>query len=297
QKRRAKKITVLIVPEENVEPISFRLRKGFVKFLYGLGLVILIHSVLGGIAYWKYAKLLEVNENLVALNERLQEDNKRVVAVAEDFFELERKTQKIHSLLGVETEVKDLPEGQIESRQISVLSDRIVPAISTTPSAEVSFDSRSGAVLLTSRQSKFVDYPENMPTLVPVKGFITMDFDQSGWFANKNHSGIDIVAKKGTVIRAAGAGVIIFANWTFDLGNLIIIDHGGGLVSYYGHTQRMLQPEKTYVKKGDPIALLGSSGKSSGPHLHFEIRRDGVPIDPKSYVLGFEETIRTNHIN
>jgi murein DD-endopeptidase MepM/ murein hydrolase activator NlpD len=122
-----------------------------------------------------------------------------------------------------------------------------------------------------------------------------MDFEQSGWFASKNHPGIDIVAKKGTVIRAAGAGVIIFANWTFDLGNLIIIDHGGGVVSYYGHTQRMLQSEKAYVKKGDPIALLGSSGKSSGPHLHFEIRRDGVPIDPKSYVLGFEETIRTNN--
>lgn len=294
QKRRSNKITVLIVPEENVEPISFRLSKGFVKFLFVVGFVLLVHVVLGAVAYWKYADLLRSNENLLALNAQLKEDNKRVVEVAQDFLELEREYRKVKFLLGVETNEREDREGGLENRQLAVLSDRIVPAIATLARPAVAFNNLAQPVLLTPKQIPLLDHPERIPNLLPIKGFVTKDFEQNGWFARNNHPGIDVVAKRGSVIRAAGAGVIIFANWTFDLGNVVIIDHGGGVVSYYGHTQRMLKPEKAYVKKGEPIALLGSSGKSSGPHLHFEIRKAGVPVDPKEYILAFEQTIRAN---
>ena len=129
-----------------------------------------------------------------------------------------------------------------------------------------------------------------------MRGFLTKDFQEEGWFAPKTHSGIDIVAKKGSVIRSAGTGVIVFANWTYDYGNLIIINHDGGLISYYGHNQRILKPENGFVRKGEPIALLGNSGKSSGPHLHFEIQKDGVPVDPKKYILAFNENIKTKNL-
>jgi murein DD-endopeptidase MepM/ murein hydrolase activator NlpD len=141
---------------------------------------------------------------------------------------------------------------------------------------------------LTTRKRKVDRFPENLPTLLPVEGFLTSDFKKESWFIPKTHTGIDIAAKKGSVVRAAGAGVIIFANWTFDLGNLIIVDHGDGVFSYYGHNQRILKGEKSYVKKGEAIALLGSSGRSSGPHLHFEIWKDGVPVDPKEFILAFQ---------
>ncbi|MFQ5636631.1 MAG: M23 family metallopeptidase, partial [bacterium] len=151
-------------------------------------------------------------------------------------------------------------------------------------------DNAQRGYLLTPRKSKIHNYAENVPTLLPVKGFLTLDFQKDGWFSPKTHTGVDIVAKKGTLVRAAGGGVVIFSNWTLDLGYLVIIDHGGGLLSYYGHNQRLLKPERTFVKKGEPIALLGTSGKSSGPHLHFEIWNDGVPVDPKEYILAFEKS-------
>jgi len=87
----------------------------------------------------------------------------------------------------------------------------------------------------------------------------------------------------------------MFANWTYDYGYLIILDHGGGLLSYYGHNQRLLKSERSYVGRGEPIAMLGNSGKSSGPHLHFEIRKDGRPVDPKDYLLAFSDIIATSH--
>ena len=90
------------------------------------------------------------------------------------------------------------------------------------------------------------------------------------------------------MIKAAGSGTIVFANWTPDLGNLIIVYHGSDIFTYYAHNMRLLKLEGM-VKKGEPIALLGSSGEtSSGPHLHFEIWRDSKPVDPKEYIFSLQ---------
>ncbi|MFQ5750450.1 MAG: M23 family metallopeptidase [bacterium] len=294
QKRRSKKISILIVPEDNAEPYSFRLKTRVVKGLYVLAAILIVHIILGGIAYWKYAKLSSYNKKLIAYNTQLQEDNKKVIALADQFYALEKEYTKVKSLLGVEDELTPESSRGIEKRQSNVLFDSIVPAISSKKTPELNLNDTKTRYLLSPKESKYHDYVENIPTLLPVKGFLTLDFQREGWFMPKTHTGVDIVAKKGTIIRAAGAGVIIFANWTFDLGNLIIIDHGGGILSYYAHAQRILQPEKSYVKKGQPIALLGSSGKSTGPHLHFEIWKDGAPVDPKEYILAFHENNTTN---
>ncbi len=289
QKRRSDKISILIVPEDNAEPYSFRLRTSVVKLLYVVGFILVIHMIVGGVYYWKYASLQDKHLQLISYNEQLQEDNKRVIALADQFYTLEKEYKKVKRLLGVDSS-KDSGEEE-PAPDVNDLFDNIVPAVRTEAAARPNLFERKGRYLLTPKSSSLHDFVENMPTLLPVKGILTQDFQQSGWFGPKRHTGIDIVAKKGTVIRAAGAGMIIFANWTYDLGNLVIINHGNGLFSYYGHNQRILKPEKGYVKKGEPIALLGTSGKSSGPHLHFEIWKDGEPVDPKEYILAFNESI------
>ena len=105
------------------------------------------------------------------------------------------------------------------------------------------------------------------------------------WYFPNKHLGIDIAGKKGTPVRAAADGVVLFANWTDDLGNLIIINHLNNFLTYYGHNQVLLKRERGSVKKGEIIALLGSSGKSTAPHLHFEIWKDGMPVDPQEYLI------------
>ncbi|MBD2328273.1 M23 family metallopeptidase [Alkalinema sp. FACHB-956] len=100
----------------------------------------------------------------------------------------------------------------------------------------------------------------------------------------KFHAGIDFGADEGTVIRAAAAGVVIYAGWYGGYGNTVIINHGNGITSLYAHTQGFYPQEGQVVQKGEPIAIVGSTGLSTGPHLHFEVRQNGEPIDPAYYL-------------
>jgi murein DD-endopeptidase MepM/ murein hydrolase activator NlpD len=99
----------------------------------------------------------------------------------------------------------------------------------------------------------------------------------------KFHTGIDIDAPSGASIIAANSGRVILAGWNGGYGNCIIIDHGGGLATLYGHQSKLLVSEGDYVKKGDTIGKVGSTGLSTGPHLHFEVRTGGATTDPLKY--------------
>ena len=290
-KRRSDKISILIVPEDNAEPYSFRLKRSVVKFLYVLGVALLAHIIIGAIFYWKYAELYQLNQNLLSYNQQLQEDNKRVLAVSEEFFALEKEYQKVRNLLGVENGPG--VESIAAQSQQPTLFENVVPALRNEYQPNP-LSLKSPSRFLSPGKRKPTG-PENLPNLLPVEGFMTQDFWVDEWIGLRSHTGIDIVAKTGTVIRAAGAGNVLFANWTYDYGYLLILDHGGGLMSYYGHNQRLLKSERSHVGRGEPIALLGNSGKSSGPHLHFEIRKDGRPVDPKNYLLAFSDIIATSH--
>ena len=100
----------------------------------------------------------------------------------------------------------------------------------------------------------------------------------------KFHSGLDFGSDSGSTIRSAAAGVVIYAQWYGGYGNTVIVDHGGGFTTLYGHTEGFYVAEGSTVQKGQPIAAVGSTGLSTGPHLHFEVRQNGEPIDPVPYL-------------
>lgn len=116
----------------------------------------------------------------------------------------------------------------------------------------------------------------------PVLGPITSRFGPRG---REFHHGLDIAAKKGTEIKAIEAGKVIFAgykNWVY--GNAVIIDHGDGIKAMYAHNSKNLVKEGDWVKVGQPIALIGSTGRSTGPHVHLEIHVNDVPVNPILYL-------------
>jgi murein DD-endopeptidase MepM/ murein hydrolase activator NlpD len=100
----------------------------------------------------------------------------------------------------------------------------------------------------------------------------------------KMHTGIDIAASQGTSIRAAGAGTVVFAGKWGGYGNCAIIDHGGGLATLYAHCSRLAVNENQTVSQGQTIGYVGSTGLATGPHLHFEVRRNGRPVDPMPFL-------------
>lgn len=123
--------------------------------------------------------------------------------------------------------------------------------------------------------------PSRVPLLLPTEGYISQGFDPE-----RGHFGMDIAGKRGTPVYAAADGHVVFSGWTHDDGNVIILAHGGGLLTVYKHNQALLRSAQVTVKRGDPIALLGTSGTTSlGPHLHFEVWMSGAPQDPAEFVL------------
>jgi murein DD-endopeptidase MepM/ murein hydrolase activator NlpD len=98
------------------------------------------------------------------------------------------------------------------------------------------------------------------------------------------HAGLDFAADYGSTIRAADSGTVIFAGWYGGYGKAVIISHSKGITTLYGHTSELYVSEGQTVQKGQAIAAVGSTGLSTGPHLHFEVRRNGTPIDPANYL-------------
>lgn len=98
---------------------------------------------------------------------------------------------------------------------------------------------------------------------------------------HENHDGLDIPAQLGSPILAAGKGKVIFAAYAPGYGNLVEINHGQGVITRYGHADRLLVKAGEMIEQSQEIATVGSTGKSTGPHLHFEVSKDGLSIDPK----------------
>jgi murein DD-endopeptidase MepM/ murein hydrolase activator NlpD len=96
----------------------------------------------------------------------------------------------------------------------------------------------------------------------------------------KMHTGLDIGAPMGATITAAAGGKVIYSGWEGGYGNTVIIDHGGSTSTLYGHCSQLFVSEGQDVQRGQAIAAVGATGEATGPHLHFEIRINGVPVDP-----------------
>ena len=121
----------------------------------------------------------------------------------------------------------------------------------------------------------------------PLSGVITSRYGgrtSPGGIGSTNHKGLDISAKKGTTIKAAASGTVKFAGYKGSLGNLVIIDNGNNVETYYGHCSKLYVKKGQKVEAGDKIAAVGSTGAATGPHLHFEIHVKGVAVNPQNYL-------------
>jgi len=98
------------------------------------------------------------------------------------------------------------------------------------------------------------------------------------------HAGVDFRAATGTPVYSSGGGVVVFAGWKSGYGNTVVIDHGGSLATLYAHNSALAVADGATVKRGQRIASAGSTGNSTGPHVHFEVRVNGTPVDPMKYL-------------
>ncbi len=122
-----------------------------------------------------------------------------------------------------------------------------------------------------------------LPTPAPVQGFLARGFE-----ARTGHFGVDIATTTGAAVRSIGDGFVVFADWTYEGGNTIAVQHADGYLSVYKHNEKLLRRAGERVRARDAIAISGNTGEvTTGPHLHFELWRDGLPQDPRAFVIGW----------
>ena len=138
--------------------------------------------------------------------------------------------------------------------------------------------------MLVQQRAKKVAIPSTQPVTT---GWYSSNY---GWridpFTGQKafHEGVDFMADSGTPIHAAGGGTVVYADTYAGYGNMIEIDHGNGLISRYAHASKMLAKVGDVVMKGQKIGEVGNTGRSTGPHLHFEVRHRGAPQNPEHYL-------------
>lgn len=119
---------------------------------------------------------------------------------------------------------------------------------------------------------------------LPVSGTISSRYGVSSSIRSSKHTGLDIAANQGTQIKVVADGTVTCASYSGSYGYLVKVDHGNGVETWYAHTSKMYVKEGQEVKAGDVIALVGSTGNSTGPHLHFEVRINGEHVNPQKYL-------------
>lgn len=180
-----------------------------------------------------------------------------------------------------------VPERQ--TQEAVVHAQMILPAVK--PDAEKSdavVPEESAGVTFSPESKEKAESETSDPTVAcgefyaPTQGVLTSGF---GMRQGRRHTGIDIGGEDGAEIHAADGGCVVFAGWADGYGNYVVIDHKNGYQTAYGHCSALLVAEGEAVMQGQIIAYMGSTGNSTGPHLHFEIKENGEYRDPLDYVL------------
>jgi murein DD-endopeptidase MepM/ murein hydrolase activator NlpD len=191
---------------------------------------------------------------------RLEEENSRVQQLAAALNRAETNYQELRSMLGV----------KVPTEQRVATGDlmRATAVIARTPSSPLRYELGASE-------------PTHWPLDIP--GFVTRGQVRAG-DSDESHPGIDIAVPPGTPVRAAGGGVVEAAGTDPAYGQFVLLRHSGGYETMYGHASRVLVREGDSAQAGQVIALSGNSGRSTAPHLHFEIRREGKSLDPLTVV-------------
>lgn len=224
-----------------------------------------------------------------------QADSLRLETLHQEFLALQEQTQRIaiqknqislihQQLLNQRDDLSQ--QSQVQADLIRRLnSDRIALAAAKEQLAE---DSKNLTLLIRQKTlAQTENFQGALKFGIPHLGRISSHY---GWRQHPIsqrkifHGGMDFAGDYGSTIYAAAAGKVIFSGWYGSYGNTLIINHGNQLVTLYGHNSRLLVREGKTVNRGEAIALVGSTGLSTGPHLHFEVRENGAPVDPRKYL-------------
>jgi murein DD-endopeptidase MepM/ murein hydrolase activator NlpD len=286
----ARKFTILIIPEGSHKVRRLNLRRNLL--VSALGVLLLCFLAVSFLAVDYFRTNLDRHEvhRLKVQNRAQQQQLQRLAAGIEDLQKemvvLAQNDAKVRVLAQLSKPKSDTLTGvggppEENTDRFSDLQKQIDQVRQAIELRRESQEEIQG--FLNDQRSLLAAKPKGWP----VKGWMTSGFGMrispfSG--QRKMHEGLDIAARTGTPIFASADGIVSRAETAPGYGKLIVIDHGYGFKTYYGHNSKFFVKVGQRIKRGDRIAAVGSTGSSTGSHVHYEVRRNGVPLNPRKYL-------------
>ena len=261
--------------------------------LLTVGAVLSIYTLMNGEMHAsETAQLREANR---IQQEQILQVSKKASALQQDLDSLRRAEDGLRAIVGAPPAAADetVQEGTVSptggeqheptTADLSEALEMIEERLSTRRSsidllAETMRREFPGAASYASDSA-----PHTTPSIWPAAGYVSSPYGLR-FNGTEFHQGIDIAADMGTPIVATADGVVTAAGWNGGYGNMVDVDHGGGIVTRYGHASALAVTVGQQVRRGEVIAYVGSTGRSTGPHVHYEVRVDGQPVNPAGYL-------------
>ena len=220
------------------------------------------------------------NDEIAELRDKVDELKRKTAEVDYKLKEIDRLQKRLEKMAGME----DVSRGGNSRRNIDDLENYDMNCEEDVELLKEMLDDKEKEIetFIEDVEKQFA-YLETVPDKMPAEGRLTSKYGNRKDPFGKGyrfHQGIDIANDRGTDIRAAGSGVITFVGYRGGYGKTIIIDHGNGYKTLYGHNSKNLVKIGDRVEKGEVIAKIGSTGRSTGPHLHFEVHKGDKSINP-----------------
>lgn len=224
-----------------------------------------------GVVYYKYYAIIEGEEEKAYVSDFSQAEEIVTKLKEKD----SNNIDKIAILELYDTDLKDFAE--VEATVAALYQQKVVEVkkVATT---------KSTGTVNTSTSISYNNPTLGINLIRPVSGIITSRFGAASSRRVSKHTGLDIGASTGTPIKASANGTVTFSGYKDSYGYMVVINHGNGVETYYGHCSKLYVTAGQQVNQGDVIAAVGNTGNSTGPHLHLEIRVNGVAYNPQNYL-------------
>jgi murein DD-endopeptidase MepM/ murein hydrolase activator NlpD len=292
--------TVLILPDATAQARKFHITRPILTVFASLVAVGIM-----AFAFFLY-QYVSLNLRMIEVRQLRQEVGDRSVLAAKitqlegDLSRLREFDQKLRVVAGLDQGAQERAEFaqggagtlsrtalmdtvQNEAGRLADLVTRDIEVLGREiTSRERSF--RELKTLLEEKRSVLA----STPTIWPVKGLITAGYGyrQSPFTgAREMHEGLDIAAPYGSPILATADGIVSFAGPLADFGNVVFVNHGHGFTTFYAHTSKIRVKEGQSVKRGDVVAYVGTTGRTTGPHVHYEVQVNGLTVNPMKYIV------------
>lgn len=285
--------TIILIPHSSERTLSVRIPLYILWAALAALISVLVYSIF---MTNSYIGIIDKKENLTAQVRTLQEENMRKESDIKAYeSEMQQISEYLDNLKSLEMQVRKkaglelpVPSRSNIDRVRLLKASNIQNGEDIISELQKTTDEYNNLLAEIKAREKYL---RNVPNVYPVRGSITSNYGNRInpiTRSRESHPGLDIGADYGDTVRAACDGTVTFAGIKSGYGQTVIIKNGYGFTTLYGHNSKLLVKVGQNVKKGDAIARVGSSGLSTGPHVHFEIYKDGTRTNPLTYLMGGE---------